>query len=126
VVRRARLLRDTSVDDERNDTARKVSARHGIAVEAWSPLGQGTDLHDAVINRLATNRGRSNSQIILRWYIQRADIVIPKSMRREHMERNVALFDFELSTDEIVAIDALDQGDRGRIGPHPDTFDWIP
>jgi 2,5-diketo-D-gluconate reductase A len=47
-------------------------------------------------------------------------------MRAERMEENLAIFDFALSTDEIASISALDRGQAGRIGPNPDTFDWIP
>jgi 2,5-diketo-D-gluconate reductase A len=64
--------------------------------------------------------------VILRWHIQHGHIVIPKSMHRERMEENIKVFDFELSAEEVTAIDALDKGEGGRIGPNPDTFDWIP
>ena len=47
-------------------------------------------------------------------------------MHRERMEGNLDLFDFELSSDEVASIDALDKGEAGRIGPNPDTFDWVP
>jgi 2,5-diketo-D-gluconate reductase A len=109
-----------------NGAARAASTRHGIAVEAWSPLGQGKVLADPVISRIAAARGKSNAQVILRWHIQQGHIVSPKSMHRERMEENLAVFDFELSAEEVAAIDALDQGEGGRIGPNPDTFDWMP
>jgi 2,5-diketo-D-gluconate reductase A len=80
---------------------------------------------DPVIAEMASGRGRTSAQVILRWHIQRGDIVFPKSMRRERMEENIALFDFELTPGEMAAIDALDQGERGRVGPDPDTFDWV-
>jgi 2,5-diketo-D-gluconate reductase A len=109
----------------RNDTARAASAGHGTAVQAWGPLGQGAVVDDAVIAEVASGRGRTSAQVILRWHIQRGDIVFPKSMRRERMEENIALFDFELTPGEMAAIDALDQGERGRVGPDPDTFGWV-
>jgi 2,5-diketo-D-gluconate reductase A len=109
-----------------NDAARAASTRHGIAVEAWSPLGQGKVLADPVIGRIAAARGKSTAQVILRWHLQQGHIVIPKSLHRERMEENLAVFDFELSAEEVAAIDALDQGEGGRIGPHPHTFAWIP
>jgi 2,5-diketo-D-gluconate reductase A len=109
-----------------NSAARAASTRHGIAVEAWSPLGQGKVLADPVIGRIAAARGKSTAQVILRWHLQQGHIVIPKSLHRERMEENLAVFDFELSAEEVAAIDALDQGEGGRIGPHPDTFAWIP
>ncbi|MGN9909609.1 aldo/keto reductase [Phytohabitans sp. LJ34] len=106
-----------------NDTARAASHAHGIAVEAWGPLGQGAVLDDPVITKIAEARSRANSQVILRWHIQRGDIVFPKSTHRERMAENLALFDFALSADEVAAIDGLSQGEAGRVGPHPDTFD---
>jgi 2,5-diketo-D-gluconate reductase A len=109
----------------RNDAARVASTGHGTAVEAWGPLGQGKVLDDPVIAEIAAGRERTAAQVILRWHIQRGDIVFPKSMRRERMEENIGLFDFELSPHEVAAIDALDQGEGGRVGPDPDTFDWV-
>jgi 2,5-diketo-D-gluconate reductase A len=109
----------------RNDVARAASTGHGTAVQAWGPLGQGAILDDPVIAEIASGRGRTSAQVILRWHIQRGDIVFPKSMRRERMEENFALFDFELAPDEVAAIDALDRGPDGRVGPDPDTFDWV-
>jgi 2,5-diketo-D-gluconate reductase A len=109
-----------------NSAAVEATRRYGIAVEAWSPLGQGKVLKNPVIARIAADRGKSSAQIILRWHIQHGYIIFPKSTRRERMEENLRLFDFELSADEIAAIDALDKGEAGRIGPNPDTFAWIP
>ena len=109
-----------------NSAAVEATQRYGIAVEAWSPLGQGRVLGNPVIGKIAAGRGKSPAQVILRWHIQHGHIIIPKSMHRERMEENFRLFDFELSAEEIAAIDALDKGEAGRIGPNPDTFDWIP
>ncbi|WP_219418965.1 aldo/keto reductase [Pseudonocardia nigra] len=110
----------------RNDAARAASAAHGIAVEAWSPLGQGAVLDDPVVGRIAAERQKTPAQVVLRWHIQHGHIVIPKSTRRERMEENISVFDFELSAEEMTAINALDKGADGRIGPNPDTFAWIP
>ncbi|MBV9357237.1 MAG: aldo/keto reductase [Chloroflexi bacterium] len=109
-----------------NGDAVAASTRHGIVVEAWSPLGQGRILDDPVIARMAAAHGKSPAQVMLRWHIQRGHIVIPKSVHRDRMAENFELFDFELSADEVASIDALDEGETGRIGPHPDTFAWIP
>ncbi|WP_189249659.1 aldo/keto reductase [Streptosporangium pseudovulgare] len=110
-----------------NDTAREASRRHGVAVEAWSPLGQGgAVLADERITEIAAAHGKTTSQVILRWHIQRGDIIFPKTMHRERMEENFALFDFSLTPQEVDAIGALDKGERGRVGPHPDTFDYLP
>jgi len=109
-----------------NTAARTASIRHGIAVEAWSPLGQGKLFADEVISRIAIARSKSNAQVILRWHLQHGHIVIPKSTHRRRMEVNLNVFDFELSAEEIAAIDGLNNGAAGRIGPNPDTFAWIP
>ena len=110
-----------------NDAAREASARHGIAIEAHSPLGHaGKPLTDATITHIAAARGRTTAQIILRWHLQHGHIIIPKSARPERMAENLALFDFELTTAEIAAIDALNQGEHGRVGPNPDTYPGQP
>jgi len=109
-----------------NTAAVEASRRHGIAVEAWSPLGQGKVLGNPAIVRIAADRGKSPAQIILRWHIQHGHIVFPKSTHLERMQENLRLFDFELSADDIATVDALDRGESGRIGPNPDTFAWIP
>jgi len=110
----------------RNDTASAACIERGIAVEAWSPLGRGAVLSDAVITSVCKAHDRSAAQIILRWHIQHGHIVIPKSSSPERMKENIALFDFELTADEMAQIDALDRGEAGRIGPHPNTFAQIP
>jgi 2,5-diketo-D-gluconate reductase A len=109
-----------------NTAARNAALAHGIAVEAWGPLGQGTVLHDETIAKIGAAHGRSVSQVTLRWHIQRGDIIFPKSMRPDRMRENFALFDFTLSADDVAAIDALDRGDTGRVGSHPNTFAWMP
>jgi 2,5-diketo-D-gluconate reductase A len=109
----------------RNEDARKASHEHAIAVQAWGPLGQGAILGDETIADLASEVDRAPSQVILRWHIQRGDIIFPKSMHRERKAENFDLFDFELSADHMARIDALDRGPDGRGGPDPDTFDRV-
>ena len=109
-----------------NEAARAASIRHGIEVEAWSPIAQGAVLDDEVIGKIAAAHGKTPSQVTLRWHVERGDIVFPKSMREERMRENFAIFDFSLTPDEVAAISALDKGEDGRTGPHPDTFDYIP
>jgi 2,5-diketo-D-gluconate reductase A len=109
-----------------NTAAREASHAHDIVVEAWGPLGQGAVLKDKTIAKIATAVGRPASQVILRWHLQRGDVVFPKSMRPERMRENFDLFDFELSGEQMAAIDALDKGESGRQGPHPNTFAWMP
>jgi len=110
----------------RNDAARHASQRHDIAVEAWSPLGQGTVLKDEVIERIAAGHGKTTAQVILRWHVQHGHIIFPKSARPERMTENIRIFDFALADEDMAAIDALDRGEDGRIGPNPDQFDWVP
>jgi len=109
-----------------NDEARAATHRHGSVVEAWSPIAQGAVLDDATIGEIAKAHDKTPSQVTLRWHVQRGDIIFPKSMRRERMEENFAIFDFELSEDEMSKISGLDKGEEGRTGPNPDTFDYVP
>ena len=79
-------------------------------------------LRDATVTELAEAHGRTPAQVVLRWHLQRGTIVFPKSTRSERLRENLALFDFELGADEIARIDALDRGEAGRVGPHPDAY----
>lgn len=109
-----------------NEQVRAYGREHGIATEAWAPIAQGKVLGDPVINRVAEARGKSAAQVVLRWHIQRGDIVFPKSVTPERVKENFALFDFELDGSDMDAISALDKGESGRNGPNPDTFDYVP
>ena len=93
-------------------------------VQAWSPIAQGKVLDDAGVQQVAASVGRTPSQVVLRWHVQRGDIVFPKSARRERMEENFAIFDFELDESAMAAITGLDRGER--TGPDPDRFNHIP
>jgi len=106
------------------DELRAYGVEHGIATEAWSPIAQGLVLEDDTITRIARNVDRSPAQVVLRWHIQRGDIVFPKSVTRARVEENFALFDFELDAESMTDITALDRGHR--TGPDPDTFNYIP
>ncbi|MBC7581867.1 aldo/keto reductase, partial [Aeromicrobium sp.] len=99
---------------------------NGIAIEAWSPIAQGDVLEDAALQSIADAHGKSAAQVTLRWHIQHGFIIFPKSSTPERIAENFDIFDFELSPDEMSAIDALDKGEAGRNGPNPDTFDMIP
>jgi 2,5-diketo-D-gluconate reductase A len=109
-----------------NEEVRKYGRDHGIVTEAWSPIAQGKVLDDPVIERISDAAGKSPAQVVLRWHIQRGDVVFPKSVSPDRMSSNFELFDFELDKSEMDAISALDQGESGRTGPNPDTFDYIP
>jgi 2,5-diketo-D-gluconate reductase A len=109
-----------------NQEVRAYGSKHGIATEAWSPIAQGKVLDDPAIERIADAVGTSPAQVVLRWHIQRGDIVFPKSVSPDRMTSNFELFDFELDSFAMDAISSLDQGESGRTGPNPDKFDYIP
>jgi diketogulonate reductase-like aldo/keto reductase len=92
----------------------------GILTEAWSPLAQGAVLDDPAITEIAEAHGKTPGQVVIRWHLQIGNVVIPKSVTPERIEQNFDVFDFELSGDEVQAIEALDRGER--TGPDPDTF----
>jgi 2,5-diketo-D-gluconate reductase A len=109
-----------------NEAVRGYGREHGIATEAWSPIAQGAVLDDPTIAQVAEKVGKTPAQVVLRWHIERGDIVFPKSVTPSRMKENFALFDFELEPADVEAISALDRGEDGRTGPHPDTFAYVP
>jgi len=109
-----------------NDAVRAYGQEHGIATEAWSPIAQGGVLEDPTITGIADKLDKTPAQVVLRWHIQRGDIVFPKSVTPSRMQENFDLFDFELGPDEMSDISALDRGENGRTGPHPDAMDKLP
>jgi len=90
----------------------------GIRHEAWAPLARGRIFADPVLLSLAEKYGRTPAQIVIRWEIQLGVVTIPKSVRRERIEENSRVFDFELSASDLAKLSALDRGQR--IGWHPD------
>ena len=109
-----------------NDEVRAYGREHGIVTESWSPLAKAKALDEPTVQAIAERIGRAPSQVVLRWHVDRGDVVFPKSMSAVRMRENMDIFDFELNSGDIEAISALQQREAGRIGPHPDTFDWIP
>lgn len=105
-----------------NDELRAACVARGIAVEAWSPLAQGSVFGDPQLEALAQQVGRTVSQVVLRWVLQRGDIVFPKSSSPARITENLEVFDFELTDEQMASITALHNGTRS--GPDPDTFDW--
>jgi diketogulonate reductase-like aldo/keto reductase len=81
---------------------------NGIALEAYSPLGTGRHLTSDAVSQIAERHGRTPAQVLLRWCIQRSIPVIPKSVHRERIEENAQIFDFQLTDDDVAALDALD------------------
>jgi diketogulonate reductase-like aldo/keto reductase len=106
-----------------------MNAEHGILSQAWSPIGGITfyrdgdhtsTLEDPVIVRIAQAHAKSPAQVMLRWHIQEGRSAIPKSTKPHRIAENFDIFDFELTAQEITAIDGLDTGKRG--GPEPDAI----
>jgi 2,5-diketo-D-gluconate reductase A len=106
-----------------NSEVRAYGEEHGIATEAWAPIAQGDVLDDETIGEIAEKTGRTPAQVVLRWHIQRGNIVFPKSVTPERIRENFEIFDFELEDSDLERIDELDRGEAGRTGPHPDRFD---
>ena len=109
-----------------NEEVRAADAEHGILTEAWSPLAKGRVLIDPIVGAIASRTGRTPAQVVLRWHVQRGDIVFPKSTTPARIEENFQIFDFELEPEDIAAISALDRGEEGRTGPNPDVFAFVP
>ena len=109
-----------------NERVRVYNREHGIETEAWSPIAQGKVLDDEVITGIAKSMDKTPAQVVLRWHIQRGDIVFPKSVSRDRVQSNFEIFDFELTEDDMEAVTALERDEPGRTGPHPEQFDYIP
>ena len=101
-------------------------AEHGILTQAWSPIGgitfyrdcsHGSTLQDPAIGEIAEAHGKTPAQVMLRWHLQQGRSAIPKSTNPPRIAENFDVFDFDLTADQLAAIDALDTGQRG--GPEP-------
>ena len=103
-----------------------LHAQHGIVTQAWSPIGGITSYRgmakrsfdDPTLLEIARQYGKSAAQVMLRWHLQEGRSAIPKSVRRERIAENFDVFDFDLTREQVAAIDALETGVRG--GPEPD------
>jgi diketogulonate reductase-like aldo/keto reductase len=133
-----RLLDETSVVPAVNQielhpyfqqrALQRVHAEHGILTQAWSPIGGITSygggersaFDDPTLREIARQHGKSAAQVMLRWHLQEGRSAIPKSTRPARIAENFDVFDFELSGEQVAAIDALDTGVRG--GPDPDSI----
>ena len=102
---------------------RRTCAELGVAVEAYSPLGQGADLEADAVLAAARRLGVSPAQVVLGWHLRSGRVAIPKSVHADRMRENLAAGELQLTDDELAAIDALD-ADSGRIGGDPATFDF--
>ncbi|WP_324193039.1 aldo/keto reductase [Nocardia transvalensis] len=101
---------------------RAFHAEHGIATEAWSPLGQGAELKDPTVVEVAKETGRTPAQVVIRWHLQLGNVVIPKSVTPSRIRENFDVFSFELSAEQMQRITALDNGTR--VGPDPAEFTY--
>ncbi|MFG3281916.1 aldo/keto reductase [Streptomyces sp. NPDC048111] len=126
-----RLLGETSVVPAVNQIelhpqlaqaeSRALHAKHSIATEAWSPLGQGRGLLEVpTVVAIAQKHGRTPAQVVLRWHLQIGNVVIPKSVTPSRIKENIDVFGFELDADDLAALAALDEGKR--LGPNPSEF----
>ena len=98
---------------------RAFHREHGIATEAWSPLGQGAALTHPVITRLAERHEKTPAQVVLRWHLDLGNVVIPKSVTPGRIRENFSVFDFALTAEDARQIAELESG--RRIGPDPDV-----
>jgi diketogulonate reductase-like aldo/keto reductase len=133
-----RLLAETSVVPAVNQielhpysqqtALQRLHAEHGILTQAWSPIGGITSylgggksaFDDPTLQEIAHRHGKSPAQVMLRWHLQEGRSAIPKSTKPARIAENFDVFDFELSRDEVAAIDALDT--RVRRGLDPDSI----
>jgi len=106
------------------DPLRAYGKQHGIVTEVWSPLGSGTVLGDTTLAAIAADHEVSPAQVVVRWHLQRGDVVFPKSTHKERLVENLDVFGFTLSDDEVGLISALNKD--LRTGPNPDQFNWVP
>ncbi|SDR92983.1 aldo/keto reductase [Gramella sp. MAR_2010_147] len=93
---------------------------NNIQYQAWSPLMRGEILDNALIKEIAEKYKKSIAQIVLRWDLHKGVATIPKSVHKNRIIENAAIFDFELTEDELKSIDSLE--DNTRTGAHPDHF----
>ncbi|WP_078390992.1 aldo/keto reductase [Shouchella patagoniensis] len=93
-------------------------AKHDIYIEAWSPLDQGGEvLSDTTVVQIANEHGKTAAQVVLRWHLQNNTIVIPKSVTPSRIEENFNVFDFELTEENMAAINRLDRNQRRGSNP---------
>ena len=93
------------------DDAQAILEEHGVQTEAWGPFAEGKNglFTNEILQSIGRKHGKSVAQVVLRWLVGRGVVAIPKSVRRERMAENIAVFDFELDADDVAAIAALDQ-----------------
>lgn len=108
-----------------NNEVRDFARAHGMSTQAWSPLARGRAAKDPALARIAASIGRTGPQAALRWALERGDIVFPKSVTPTRQAENLDVFSFTLPDSLRARIDALDEGEAGRTGSHPDTMNRL-
>ncbi|MDY5601951.1 MAG: aldo/keto reductase [Schaalia hyovaginalis] len=108
-----------------NNEVRDFARAHGMTTQAWSPLARGRAAKDPALARIAASIGRTGPQVALRWALDRGDIVFPKSVTPTRQAENLDVFSFTLPDSLRARIDALDEGEAGRTGSHPDTMNRL-
>ncbi|WP_411344812.1 aldo/keto reductase [Paenibacillus sp. WLX1005] len=98
------------------------SAQKGIQVEAWSPLARGKLFDNETVKSIADKYGKSPAQVLLRWVLDKGVVVLTRSVKEERVVDNANIFDFQLTTDEIDQLNALNKNER--TGPDPDNFNF--
>lgn len=106
------------------EALRAVHAEYGIATQAWSPLGNGSDLlQNPVLAEIAERHGATPAQVVLAWHLAKGTVAIPKSVTPSRIEENLASVNVKLTAEDIAAVDALSTPE-GRIGPDPANIDF--
>ena len=106
------------------EALRAVHAEYGIVTEAWSPLGNGSDLlQNPVLAEIAERHGATPAQVVLAWHLAKGTVAIPKSVTPSRIEENLASVNVTLTAEDIAAVDALSTPE-GRIGPDPVNIDF--
>ncbi|WP_106195846.1 aldo/keto reductase [Alkalibacterium olivapovliticus] len=100
--------------------AKAVMEEYGVQIEAWGPLSEGANniFENELLKEIAEKHQKSVAQVILRWHLDRGVIIIPKSVRKERMQENLAVFDFSLGQEDIEKIATLDLGKSTIIDHH--------
>lgn len=106
------------------EALRAVHAEYGIATQAWSPLGNGSDLlQNPVLTEIAERHGATPAQVVLAWHLAKGTVAIPKSVTPSRIEENLASVNVKLTAEDIAAVDALSTPE-GRIGADPANIDF--
>lgn len=108
-----------------NNQVRNYTKEHGGLIEAWSPLARGRFFDDADLQATAKRLGCTPAQMVLRWALDRGDIVFPKSNHVERMRENLRALEVELDVQATDVLNRFDRGEAGRTGSHPDKVNWL-